>query len=356
MFIKYPSINQYRNSITWVKGYCKHHEIPLPTTAFIGTVKLHGTNAGIIRRVSGGPVSFCSREREISVESDNAGFAQWGTVHLDHVNKMFDAVAAFVKNHYKPADNIQIVGEWCGGNIQSGVGLVHLPKMFVVFGIRVVPEEFDGDGLSMWFTAEAIDKVLNDVVDPEHQTYHIYQFPTWVVDIDFNNPEAVQNEFVRLTKEVEDRCPVAAQLLGDAAEGKELIGEGIVWTPYGGLGQALVNVGQMPFKTKGEKHSASKVKTLAAVDVEKLNSIEAFVDYACTENRLAQGIDKFREMGLEMAIENVGQYIRWVNTDIAKEELDTLQASGLTMKDVGSKISNRARAYFIAALDKTIGL
>ena len=41
-------------------------------------------------------------------------------------------------------------------------------------------------------------------------------------------------------------------------------------------------------KVKGEKHSSSKVKKLASVDVEKLNSIKDFVDYAVTESRLEQ--------------------------------------------------------------------
>lgn len=43
---------------------------------------------------------------------------------------------------------------------------------------------------------------------------------------------------------------------------------------------------------KGEKHSASKVKTLAAVDPERLVNITEFVEYAVTENRLEQGTQK----------------------------------------------------------------
>jgi hypothetical protein len=61
------------------------------------------------------------------------------------------------------------------------------------------------------------------------------------------------------------------------------IGEGCVWV-------AQVNGHDFRFKVKGVKHSVSKIKTLAKVDTEKVNSIHEFVDYAVTENRFKQGI------------------------------------------------------------------
>jgi hypothetical protein len=44
-----------------------------------------------------------------------------------------------------------------------------------------------------------------------------------------------------------------------------------------------------PEKVKGAKHSSSKVKTLAKVDVVKLENAKAFVEYCFTESRLNQG-------------------------------------------------------------------
>ena len=43
---------------------------------------------------------------------------------------------------------------------------------------------------------------------------------------------------------------------------------------------------------KGTKHSVSKVKTLAPVNVEKLNSIQEFVDYSVTRVRFEQGLSE----------------------------------------------------------------
>lgn len=71
-------------------------------------------------------------------------------------------------------------------------------------------------------------------------------------------------------------------------------GEGIVWwCPEFNL----------KMKTKGSKHSTSKVKTLkeiAAVDIEKLNSIKELVASAVSENRLKQGLDKLGMITLRL--------------------------------------------------------
>ena len=103
------------------------------------------------------------------------------------------------------------------------------------------------------------------------------------------------------------------------------------------------------FKVKGDKHSVTKVKKLASVDPEKLESIDKFLEYAVTENRLQQGVD---EVGLDMKL--VGQYIGWVNRDINKEEGDTLEANNLTMKDVGRRVSDIARKFYINKVNEAL--
>ena len=98
---------------------------------------------------------------------------------------------------------------------------------------------------------------------------------------------------------------------------------------------------------KGDKHSSSKVKKLASVDTEKLNSIKEFVKYTCTDNRLVQGI---QEVGLDNS--KIGEYIGWVNRDIFKEELDTLKDNNLETKDVGKYVADVARKFYIAELNR----
>jgi hypothetical protein len=138
-----------------------------------------------------------------------------------------------------------------------------------------------------------------------------------------------------LTLQVEEDCPVARHLLGKDFEGK-LIGEGIVWS-------AEYKGNTFRFKVKGEKHSSSKVKTLAAVDVEKVANIAQFVDTVLTESRLSQGLEQVGER----IPENTGAFLKWVIGDVMKEEADTLQASGLSTKDFTGIASRVARQWFL---------
>ena len=120
-----------------------------------------------------------------------------------------------------------------------------------------------------------------------------------------------------------------------------MIGEGIVY-------KTDTERGTLRMKVKGEKHSSSKVKTLAPVDTEKVSSIKEFAEYAVTESRLNQGIEKvFTSVNEQMDIKKMGDFLKWITNDIIKEEMDTLRDNGLEPKDVTSAISNIARKWFL---------
>lgn len=259
--INYPSINQFRQIIREVctdhdyKGKDEvgtsiyRHDSPYPTIRFNGTVKLHGTNAAIVR-YKDGTTKFQSRERELSLTSENAGFM------LAMSGKDLDSIfKGAVYNEY-----CAVFGEWCGGNIQKGVGICQLPKMFVIFAVNI-----DGEWRDLPINADTTNLYVTD-------------FKTFSVDIDFNNPELVSNQLREITEGVEAHCPAAAMW------GVDGIGEGVVWS-------AKHNGRFYQFKVKGEKHSVSKVKTLAAVDTEMLAGIGEFVERVVTENRCQQGMD-----------------------------------------------------------------
>ena len=104
-------------------------------------------------------------------------------------------------------------------------------------------------------------------------------------------------------------------------------------------------------KVKGEKHSVSKVKTLAPVDIEKLNSINEFVEMTVTPQRLEQGIATMLEQDITIERKNTGDFLRWIVNDILKEELDQLTGNGLCAKDVGKAISTKARPFWFSKCD-----
>lgn len=348
--ISFPSINQFKDVIKHIHSGCHYHQIPVPTVTFRGTVKLHGTNAGICRPVHGGvnDIYYQSRERVITPEQDNAGFAMWAYGNREVFNDLFDAIAA---KQFDKDDIIQIFGEWAGGNIQKGVGLNQLEKSFFVFGVRVSKDSSSND----WFFHQNTTRYIDTIIDARiPNMYDINKFPHWEIDIDMTDAKAVQNQLVEWTMAVEEDCPVVRQLLGDKVVTPS-IGEGIVFEamrPRGlDVDPRLVNIlSGLRFKCKGEKHSASKVKTIAPVDTEKLNSIKEFVEYAVTENRLNQGLDKLREKGLPQDSTSTGEFIKWIMGDVLKEELDVVAKSGLTTKEITGPIANKARDFFMKQL------
>jgi hypothetical protein len=340
--ISFPSIEQFRNIVANVnrsfnfvgldeqgEAIYDHNKLK-PTLTFKGTVKLHGTNAGVSYNSVDG-LWAQSRENIITPEQDNAGFAFFVESNKEHFYYLIDKVID--ATHVDTVmNNISIYGEWCGGNIQKGVGITNLPKSFFIFGVKISPivDKEDEAAVkanpSYWVDHSYLK-------NNEARIYNINDFPTWEMDINFNEPEMVQNKLSELTIAVEDECPVAK------AFGFSGIGEGIVWAcEYKGVVHR--------FKVKGEKHSASKVKTLAAVDIEKINGIKEFVEYAVTESRFNQGLEKTFLNGEPIDVKKIGELMKWIVSDILKEEMDTMIANKLEPKDIGKYVSTKVREMF----------
>ncbi len=334
--IPFPSIEQFRNCVAGINRKFnfvgldeKNNPIYDPTLKkpvlkFFGTVKLHGTNAGVCFNWYDGLWSQ-SREHIISIDKDNAGFAFF--VHEQQ--QLFEDIMFLIaekNNHLDLKQNtISIFGEWAGKGIQKGVGISQIDKSFYIFGVKITPEEGD----AYW--------VDHSYLKAAPYVYNINDFPTYEIEIDFNMPKLVQNDLAKITQGVEESCPVAEYF------GIKGLGEGVVWIcDYKGQ--------RWMFKVKGEKHSTTNVKTLANVDVEKLNSINEFISYAVTQNRFEQALGIVFQNGQEIDIKKMGDVIRWVVNDIIKEESDTLKSNNLEPKDINKYVSSKVREMFNSKL------
>ena len=352
--IRFPSIEQYRTVVKLVRDRAKWHSIPAPKIEFEGSVKLHGTNASIC--VSG-PDFWCqSRENIISFDRDNAGFATYVTRNQEFYSAFMKLVQDFSPVSLTPDSIVSVYGEWCGAGIQKGVAISSLEKMFVVFGIRVFDGVGDEDSTSTWYSSELLKQIavaafdVNDLMlmgrvkDPLPTNLHfITSFPTWTRIVDFNDPEALQNELDDLTIAVEAECPVGKHF------GVSGVGEGIVWKAVSG--PEGFNLSGLTFKVKGEKHSVSKVRVLASFDVEKHNSIKALIESIVTEARLEQGItDGLLQLGLTTEVKNTGAFLKWVGGDVIKEESDTIIKNGFEKKDVMGEVNRVARQWFLTKI------
>lgn len=344
--IKFPSINQFRNVVKQVQHTSRFigsdengnavYDInkEIKTLNFLGTVKLHGTNAAVVYDVATKEFQFQSRERVLNLQQDNAGFM----LNMLSKTEIFEECLTGlinIPNLPKP-DTIAVYGEWCGGSIQKGVAISGLEKMFVIFAIKMVY-----GSASIWVPAELF-RVFHF---PEHNIYDVTTFPTFKVSIDFNNPELVQNTLVELTEKVEAECPVGKHF------GVSGIGEGIVYR----CTDVLWESSDYWFKVKGEKHSASKVKKLASVDVESITALNEFVDNVVTESRLEQGLHNLVNEQLKpFEMSSMGDFIRWINADVIKEEMDTIIANQFDPKKLGKPISDKCRKWYIAKLNAEI--
>lgn len=343
-FKKYHKIGQFKDVVRTIQsradykgrdenGEAIYEVSPKPTLTFEGTVKLHGSNAGISYTPADG-VQALKRSSLIGKEGLTAHFGFNSFVQVTNKDYFLKFMSDLWDNlGCIPGEQLTIYGEWAGEGVQRGVGVSFLEKSFFVFGAKIT---IQGSEEERWVDTSKLIFTADNV-------YNIFEFPTYKITIDFNRPELSTPLLTTLTENVEKDCPVSRQLLGNDFE-KNLVGEGIVWTCFW-------NEEKYVFKTKGEKHSTTKVKTLASSDPEILNSIYEFVDYACTENRVRQGIQEVEATDRK----DTPNLLRWVANDIISEEAEELKVNNLEWKQVAKEVSNRVRDIFFKDLDNEMG-
>jgi len=353
-FIKYPSIGKFTEVVKTVKKNNKRtfshlevaedgtktpifNEATLPVLKFQGTVKLHGTNAAVCIN-SELTVDAQSRTRTLSLTSDNHGFCSWlvgkSEVFLGAYKERIESLDVF---------SLHIFGEWCGSNIQSNVGLTGVEKTFVIFGIL----QTNTDNNEQWLTPSDI----NYLSDAENNIRNIFEFPTYNIEIDMNNPSEGLAQADKLRDEIDLVCPVA-KALGSEAECEH--GEGNVWRcvteGYTGLA----------FKHKGESHQRSgkapkQQKMAEPLTEEQQLAFDDFLKEAVTVDRLAQGVEFLQEQNLELHQKHTSVYLKWFTADVQKEckgELETLLKSGVVWKQVVKPLSQMAREFLFSEIDK----
>lgn len=320
---KFSSIGRFRNVVTGVSRYSHDRGLSLPTYDYIGTVKLHGTNAGI-RRTASGKIVPQSRSRILDISSDNYGFAMYVQSNLEAITNLFD-------KYFVDGQDVTIYGEWCGEGIQSNVALSQLEKHFVLFNFRVDGDyQFDNYPINV------------DIQDNDAGVYNIFQAPHYEVKVDFSEPTNAIHEMNELTDSIDNVCPWG-EFRGVTGHG-----EGLVWIP-----RQCPEISDLWFKTKGGKHSGKpKVKGIKAkMSVEEANSIAECMQLVLPEWRLQQGITHLNDEFYLMEMSSIGPYLKWIAQDVLKEEIDTIVENGLEWKQMHKAINRRARQYFIDHLN-----
>ena len=120
-FIKYPKTKRFSSDI-------------------IITEKIDGTNAQLVYDKENEVLLAGSRNRFITVDKDNYGFARWVDDNREILTKYFNSFS-----------NIPVYGEWWGSGIQRGYGLTGGEKYFSIFNVGlfgpVMPSELHAIGV-----------------------------------------------------------------------------------------------------------------------------------------------------------------------------------------------------------------
>lgn len=315
-----------------VNASCNYHGLgqhERPVVDFEGTVKLHGTNAGIrIPGVGIKPIAL-SRTRVATVMSDNHGFAMF----LEGIpQEIFDEI--YMDNNGENQNMpITIFGEWCGGSVQGGVALSQCPKHFVAFAAtRDDPSEEAG---YRYTDFNIFSKEMNG-----HSLHTIHEIPAFEVTIDFRmgNQDEVVAQLTKWVEEVEACCPWAKEKFG--VEG---IGEGIVFHR-----KDDPTNNYWIFKVKGDKHSGGGDRAkgkIVEIDLAKVESVSECVDVILTEARMIQ---MMYDNNFTYDPRNIGPFLKAVCVDCVKEQIDVVVENGLQWDDVAKVVQTRARNWFLA--------
>lgn len=315
---KFGKIPSLRNLIKepFIKNLAPGHT----SKKFHGQVKLHGTH-GAIAITEDDQINVFSRNRQLSLQSDNNGFAAWVNSHKQY----------FLDNWWQQGVTVWLYGEWIGPGIQKGVAINKLEhKQFVLFGMYYdfgedhpdnrhepaieIPETWGANSIGM---------------------YSIKSAPiNWILEIDLNKPNKSIEQIDKWVKKVEQECP-----WGDLFDIKGT-GEGIVFTNW--------DDPKFPirFKAKGEKHQATSEKKVKAIDPIVASASSQFVDAVLTESRLNQGLEYLKEMNLVDTMENTGTYIKWVINDVLTEESNLLEELNLEWDQVKKTLNKKTVAWY----------
>lgn len=299
-------------------------------------VKLHGTNAAV-QRLADGTLECQSRERIITPEDDNAGFARWVMSQKEAWEKVL-------------TPGTVVFGEWAGPGINKGMALNQIPnRIFAVFAVlyptsegqKLITEPWQIEGL-------IIDTPQLGGGVPAHVLpWYGLGFEV-TVDWD-QTPEELAPVLEKINDHV--HAVEACDPWVKATFGIEGLGEGLVFYPQGQPTRDDITLRM--FKAKGEKHQTVATKAPAQADPEVAKNLADFAVLVLAEGRLEQGAQAIKPEGAPHTYDMklMGEFLKWTAKDVLKECQTELAASGLNEKAAMKAVSERARKWYMAKVN-----
>lgn len=340
--IKFPSIGKFLTVLDCINYIVANKFVPEPPVlTFRATVKVHGTNGGLVK-YEDGSIKFQSRERELTPEDDNMGFAAFmskiGTSTLDEM--LFKPLESKLsESGVKVEYPLAIFGEFAGTGVTKKVSVSKLPVFFMVFSAH------HGElveNTKNWVS----DDILGTVKLADRRIFNALDFPVLKIDIDFKNPKPALELAEQETAKIDKVCPVGLVL------GKEGTGEGLVWVC---ITPGYEN-NRYWFKTKGDSHKQNKTRSETDTSDESYSAVKALVEEYLTESRLERGIAHLHEKGISLTQANTGQFVQFVCSDIVKDSQAALTASNIDEKAVFKTASKPCAQWYFKYMNASAGL
>ena len=311
-----------------------------PTITYRGKVKLHGTNAGVTIRnremddkapfyVAELAITPLKRTSFISPQDDNYDFAKWVGDNLDFFADIFCHLAP-------PAVDVTVFGEWAGKGIQKSDAISKIEnKSFFIFSIRV-DDEFIVDPIDL--CSVCTSKGLK--IPP-----HAYILPWATPELKVNFSTAISvHEFIDEVNLIIEPLTQIDPYVRDFFDIEDS-GEGMVFYPLSTSCFISDKMFDFVFKAKVEAHRMSGNKNKAAeADPILHDNAEKFAREYVTDARLAQALSEVypgRDMS-EASRKDTGPILAWICRDVMNESEATLEASGMTWKQVAKAVTSQA--------------
>jgi len=240
------------------------------------------------------------------------------------------------------------MANFCGHNIQTGKNLALAKVKTTVFAIFSI--QLDEEMVIEPTAIELLMTKQHTVGLPER--VYILPWQTEVYDFDFmklDHAQILADKIDEIVQQIDKNDPWVEQTFNVIGTGEGLVMYPVNLGQNGVLSRDLFTT--YVWKAKGKSHAVVNEKTSVVLTPEIVASIDAYCDLMVTEPRLEQGVG---ETG-QLEKSNVGNFIKWILSDVQKEGEDELEASGLEWKQIASKISTRAQKWYFKKIENTSG-
>lgn len=339
-FVKFPSINKFEDHFN-AKSSFYHANHPQQWILY-GSPKLHGSNASIVFAL--GEMQVQSRNRIITVDSDNLGFAAYAD--NPEIREFLEPRVQAIVNSFQESMEFQglvdslpkgeivggaIFGEWCGQGVQKGVGVSQVERFFAPFDVCALYKTKD-EIIQLWLNTEFLDGFRNEEL-------RIFPVPElWVISLKTDDAERIQSaiaEMQEITLQVENECPFTKMEFDVSG-----VGEGVVWRTNDAINPVRI-------KVKGDKHKGLKETgtTIKPVNTIPMIALE-FVNRKIDVRRCEQAIEYLNEFNLAIDKTSTGKFIQWIVQDIIKEDTREAEELGVDIDDIKKVAPKIARECF----------